>query len=204
MSVPILIATANAAKVREFRQMLGDGEHAWTDLTAHPEIPAAEETGHTFRANASIKATWYAARLQTWAMADDSGLAVDALDGQPGVLSARWAQLNHAGGGDQDNNSLLLTQLENVPDQRRTGRFVCVLALADPHGRIVLTVQGSLEGQILRAPRGANGFGYDPLFLVPQVGKTTAELSPRQKHAISHRGKALSRMREIMRVIGAR
>jgi XTP/dITP diphosphohydrolase len=201
MSVPILIATANAAKAREFREMLDDDRCAWTDLSAHPELPAAEETGHTFRANACIKATWYATRLRTWAMADDSGLAVDALNGDPGVFSARWAEINGAGRGDRDNNALLLKQIEKIPEPRRSGRFVCVLAVADPLGRIVLTVGDSVEGQILREPRGDNGFGYDPLFLIPERSKTTAELSASQKHAISHRGKALRRMREMMRVI---
>ena len=124
--------------------------------------------------------------------------------GKPGVLSARWAAINGAGEGDGDNNALLLKQLENVPDERRTARFRCVLALADPRGRIVLTAQDAVEGVMLREARGSNGFGYDPLFFIPSLGKTTAELEPDEKHAISHRGRALRRMRELMKRLPAR
>ena len=194
----LLIATGNLGKVREFRQMLGDDRFAWDDLSHHRDVPAPEETGHTFRANACLKASYYATTLNTWAMADDSGLVVDALDGKPGVLSARWAELHHAGKGDADNNRLLLNQLSSVSDERRTARFVCVLALSDPKGKIILTAEDSVEGRILREGRGAHGFGYDPLFFVESLGRTTAELSPDEKHAISHRGKALRRMRELM------
>jgi XTP/dITP diphosphohydrolase len=195
----LVIATANAGKAREFREMLGGGSRfQWSDLASHRDVPGVEETGATFRANACLKATHYAKALNSWALADDSGLAVDALGGKPGVHSARWAQLNGTGRGDADNNATLLKQIENVPDERRTARFVCVLALADPQGRIVLTVQDSVEGVLLRSPRGSNGFGYDPLFFFPQLGKTTAELEPDQKHAISHRGKALRRLRALM------
>ena len=194
----LVIATGNPGKAKEFREMLGADRFEWSDLSAHGDVAEVEETGHTFRANACLKATHYATELGSWAMADDSGLVVDALDGRPGVLSARWAHINGAGAGDAANNALLLKQLEGVPDERRTARFACVLALADPRGRIVLTAQDAVEGAMLRAPRGANGFGYDPLFFIPPMGKTTAELEPTQKHAISHRGKALRRMRELM------
>ena len=200
----LLIATGNAGKVREFREMLGADRFAWSDLSGHRGVAPVEETGATFRANACLKASEYARQLDTWALADDSGLAVDSLGGKPGVHSARWAELNGTGKGDADNNATLLRQLDElrVTDQRRTARFVCVLALADPRGRIVLTAQDSVEGRILRSPRGTNGFGYDPLFLVPELGKTTAELSPDEKHAISHRGKALRRLRGLMEKTG--
>ena len=194
----LLIATANAGKVREFREMLGDGRFAYSDLSQHAPVTPVEETGHTFLANACLKAAGYARQCGAWALADDSGLEVDALAGAPGVESARWAKLNGAGEGDADNNRLMLRQLENVPDERRTARFVCVLALADPGGRIILTARDSVEGRVLRAPRGTSGFGYDPLFFVESLGRTTAELSPRQKHEISHRGKALRRMKALM------
>jgi XTP/dITP diphosphohydrolase len=131
-------------------------------------------------------------------VADDSGLEVDSLAGAPGVHSARRAELNRAGKGDADNNALLLKQLADVTDERRTGRFVCVLALCDPEGRVVLTARDTVEGRIIRAPRGQNGFGYDPLFLITEKGKTTAELPPEEKHAISHRGKALRQLRSLM------
>ena len=178
--------------------MLGRDRFEWSDLSEHRDVPSVEETGHTFRANACIKATHYARALSSWALADDSGLVVDALDKKPGVLSARWAEVHGAGRGDADNNALLLKQLEQVPDEKRTARFMCVLALSDPQGRIILTAQDSVEGQMLRAPRGTNGFGYDPLFFIPALARTTAELEPDEKHAISHRGKALRRLRELM------
>jgi XTP/dITP diphosphohydrolase len=199
----LLIATSNAGKVREFREMLGGGERfAWDDLSRHNGFTAVEETGQTFLANACLKASGYARQFETWALADDSGLEVDALGGAPGVHSARWAELRGTGKGDADNNRTLLGQLESVPDERRGGRFVCVLALADPGGRIILTARDSVEGRILRNPRGSNGFGYDPLFFIEPLGRTTAELSPREKHEVSHRGRALRRLRGLMDRVG--
>jgi len=198
----LLIATGNRGKVREFREMLGSDHYTWSDLSEHREIEPVEETGETFRANACLKASYYATRLSTWALADDSGLEVDALEGKPGVYSARWAELAGEGKGDADNNALLLRQLEQVPEERRQARFVCVLALSDPQGRIILTARDTVEGRMLRAPRGQNGFGYDPLFFVAEAGCTTAELPPERKHQISHRGKALRRLREMMQEAG--
>jgi XTP/dITP diphosphohydrolase len=196
--VKLLIATGNPGKVREFRQMLGDSRYEWSDLSQHREVAAVEETGQTFRANACLKASYHATTLSTWALADDSGLEVDALNGAPGVLSARWAEVNRTGKGDADNNTLLLRQLEKIPDQKRTARFVCVLALSDPQGRIVLTTRDTVEGRIIHSPRGANGFGYDPLFLIESHGKTTAELDPDAKHRLSHRGKALQSLKLLL------
>jgi XTP/dITP diphosphohydrolase len=198
----LLVATTNPGKVREFREMLATAGGSFSDLSAHPGTPAVEETGHTFRANACLKASYYASLFKTWTVADDSGLEVDVLSGSPGVYSARWAEINHAGSGDTDNNALLLQQLEKVPDEQRTARFVCVLALADAEGKIILTARDTVEGRVIRAARGANGFGYDPLFMIDSLGKTTAELSPEQKHAISHRGKALLHLRELIKQIG--
>jgi len=199
LPIDLLIGTANPGKIREFREMLGESRFAWSDLANEPNPPHVEETGKTFRANACLKATAYATHFKRWALADDSGLEVDALNGSPGVFSARWAELNHAGKGDADNNALLLKQLQDVPDDRRTARFVCLLALSDPQGRIILTARDTVEGRLLRAPRGTNGFGYDPLFLISESGKTTAELPPAEKHRVSHRGKALRAMKELMR-----
>jgi XTP/dITP diphosphohydrolase len=212
----LLVATLNPGKVREFREMLGGAAGgggaadagggaagvSFSDLSAHPGTAAVEETGHTFRANACLKASVYARMFDTYAVADDSGLEVDALNGSPGVYSARWAEMNQAGHGDGDNNALLLRQLADTPDEKRTARFVCVLALADPSGKTLLTTRDTVEGRVLRAPRGQNGFGYDPLFLIDALGKTTAELSPDEKHAISHRGKALRRLRALMSEVG--
>jgi len=198
MLTNLLVATTNPGKVREFREMLGAADLAFTDLSSHPRVDPVEETGQTFRANACLKATFYAKHFQTWTVADDSGLEVDALNGAPGVHSARWAEINAAGKGDTDNNALLLKQLQNIPDDRRAARFVCVLALADPQGRIVLTARDTVEGRVIHEPRGHNGFGYDPLFLIDALGKTTAQLAPDEKHAIAHRGKALRHLRALM------
>lgn len=195
----LLVATTNPGKVREFREMLGEGSGSFSDLSAHPGTAAVEETGHTFRANACLKASYYATQFHSWTVADDSGLEVDALSGSPGVYSARWAEMNGAGAGDADNNALLLRQLEKVPDEKRNARFVCVLALSDPEGRIILTARETVEGRVIRTPRGANGFGYDSLFFIDALRKTTAELSPEEKHAISHRGKALRQLRGLMK-----
>ena len=194
----ILIATTNPGKIREFREMLGNGTLQLEDLSQHKNVEPIEETGRTFLANACLKATTYAKKFNTHVIADDSGLEVDALGGSPGVHSARWAELNKAGKGDADNNDLLIHQLDKIPDDQRTGRFVCVLALASPDGNIVVTARDTVEGRILREERGENGFGYDPLFLIDSLGKTTAELEPNEKHQISHRGKALRRLRELM------
>lgn len=198
--IDLLIATANRAKVREFREMLGDSGIRWSEIPA--DTFDVEETGKTFRANACLKASAYAKHFNRWALADDSGLEVDALDNAPGVYSARWAKVNNAGAGDADNNRLLLKQLEHVPDEQRGARFICVLALSNPDGRIILTARDLVAGRIVHAPRGLGGFGYDPLFLIESKGKTTAELSPAEKHAISHRGKALVALRQLMRECG--
>lgn len=201
-SPTLLIATGNPGKAREFREMLGDGRYAYTDLSSLPNPPKVEETGRTFRANACLKAAAYAAHFQLWTIADDSGLEVDALDGAPGVLSARFAEIHGAGQGDADNNALLLQQLQDVPDERRIAWFVCVLALARPDGRVVVTVRDTIKGRIIHNSRGQNGFGYDPLFYVDALGRTTAELDPEQKHQISHRGKALRELRRMMDALG--
>ena len=197
----LVIATQNAGKIKEFREILGGDRFQWDDLSAHAALVAPEETGRTFRANACLKAAHYARVLGAHALADDSGLEVDAVGGSPGVHSARWAEMHQAGKGDADNNALLLKQLEGVPDERRTARFVCVLALSDPQGKIILTARDTVEGRVIRAARGNNGFGYDPLFLIDEMGKTTAELAPDEKHRISHRGKALRRLRGLMAAV---
>jgi XTP/dITP diphosphohydrolase len=200
--VDVLIATGNAGKVREFREMLdGDGRINWRSLSEFPHLPAVEETGDTFRANAALKASGYARATGLWSLADDSGLEVDALDRKPGVHSARWAEIHSVGKGDAANNALLLDQLKQMPDDRRTARFVCVLALSNPTGRIILSTRDTVEGRILHAPVGNNGFGYDPLFFVDELGQTTAQLPAERKHQVSHRGKALRRLRALLRRI---
>jgi XTP/dITP diphosphohydrolase len=196
--VELLIATGNAGKAREFRDMLGDAGIVWRSLKDFSGAAAVDETGQTFAENAHLKSAGYARRYHLWTLADDSGLEVDALHGSPGVYSARWAERHNAGAGDEANNHLLLQQLGDIPDDQRTGRFVCALALCDPAGKLVLSCQDSVEGYILRSPRGSNGFGYDPLFVPNGFDRTTAELDAAEKHRISHRGKALRQLKKLI------
>lgn len=180
----ILIATKNAGKLREIREILeglsvrlvsvGDG------------LPEPIENAATFQGNAELKVLHYARLSGGWALADDSGLEVDALGGQPGVRSARYAGETR---DDEANNAKLLEALAGVPPTRRTARFRCVVALANTGG-VLATASGTLEGVIVDEARGVNGFGYDPHFFVPAVGMTAAEMSPDQKNRISHRGQA--------------
>jgi XTP/dITP diphosphohydrolase len=195
MAVRLLLATTNPGKLREFRRIL---PVEMDDLSAYRAVPVVEETGRTFMANACLKASYYAIQLNAWTLADDSGLAVDALAGAPGIHSARWAAMYNAGSGDAANNALLLRQLDAVLDPQRTARFVCTLALSDPQGRIVLTATDWVAGHILRRERGHDGFGYDPLFWVESHGRTTAELAPAEKDAISHRGNAARKMLQLL------
>ncbi len=197
-----LIATTNPGKIREFAEMLCDDETRWLDLSAFAAVADVEETGLTFRANACLKAAAYARQFGILTVADDSGLVVDAIDGGPGVYSARWAARHEAGSGDEANNLLLLRQMASVPPERRSARFVCALALASAAGEVIYTAEDSVEGRLLDEPRGSNGFGYDPLFLIEELGKTTAELSAMEKHAISHRGRALRRLKALIEQFG--
>jgi len=196
--VDFLIATTNPGKAKEFREMLGADRFNWVSLTDLPKLPDVEETGQTFRANAILKAAAYAQATGLWTMADDSGLEVDALNKTPGIYSARWAKMHNAGQDDAANNRLLLEQLKIVGVINRTARFVCVLAVCNPHGAPMFTTRATMEGQIGPAPVGGNGFGYDPLFVVDGMDCTSAELPPAQKHRISHRGRALDRMKQLL------
>ena len=194
----LLIATKNAHKTAEIRAILGD---AWevSDLTAHPEVPAPEETGANFEENARIKAVAYARALGAMVLADDSGLEVDALGGAPGVHSARYAGLGVTRAErDAANNARLLEELQGVPDSARAARFVCVLCIADASGVIHAETRGHFEGRIGHRPRGSNGFGYDPL-LVLADGRTSAELTETEKNARSHRGEALRALSKLLR-----
>jgi XTP/dITP diphosphohydrolase len=198
MSARLLLATANTKKLAELQRILdktlGAGGIDLIGLGEFPDYPDVPETGLTFGENALIKAREGASRTGLPTVADDSGLAVDALNGMPGVFSARWAG-NH--GDDQANLQLVLAQIGDVPDEHRGGAFVCAAVLVLPNGREHL-VEGKQRGQILRSPRGTGGFGYDPIFLGERQSRTNAELSPAEKDRISHRGKAF---RELSRVI---
>jgi XTP/dITP diphosphohydrolase len=166
-------------------------------------IAAPVEDGATFARNAALKAVHYSRLSGRWALADDSGLEVDALEGAPGVRSARYAAAP-AGAGraqvDRANNRKLIAELKDVPLERRTARFRCALALADGE-QVLATAEGTIEGLIVDEPRGSNGFGYDPHFFVPRLGRTTAELSPEHKNRISHRGQAVQRFREALETL---
>lgn len=183
----LVVATRNAGKLREIRHLLEGAGIAVLGLDAFPEVPEIEEDGDTFAANATKKAETVARLTGCPCLADDSGLAVEALDGEPGVHSARYAGTQ---GDDAANNARLLRELAGVPDNRRQAAFCCVMALARP-GRPTAYFEGRVDGTILRAPRGDGGFGYDPLFLVAGGELTMAELPLDQKNRISHRGQAL-------------
>jgi XTP/dITP diphosphohydrolase len=186
----ITIATSNPHKVDEISATLGLLGITCVAL-GRTDIPEPEEDGATFEENARIKAVAYARALGETVLADDSGLEVDALGGAPGVHSARYAGIGATREErDRANNAKLLAALESVPDALRTARFVCVLSIARADGTIVAESRGTFEGVIGRAPRGTNGFGYDPL-LILEDGRTSAELSSAEKNARSHRGNAL-------------
>ena len=183
-----VLATRNAHKVEEMRVLLADVPVELVGMDAYPDVPMPEETGETFAENARLKAAGIARATGEWALADDSGISIDALGGRPGVYSARWAG---PGSGAKEWIAKTLDKLTNIPDERRTARYVCVLTLAAPDGTIAAEAEGTMEGRIAHAPRGAGGFGYDPIFLVePEYAQTAAELSPEEKNARSHRGNA--------------
>ncbi len=186
----VLLATRNAGKLRELREIVAATPLVWHGLEEFPHVPEAEETGATFMENARLKALHYAAATGLATLADDSGLEVDVLDGAPGVYSARYAGLPR---DDEANNRKLVAALRDVPLARRTARYHCAMAFAHA-GQVVLETDGRFEGLIQDERRGTNGFGYDPYFLVPELGQTVAELPSEAKHARSHRGQALRAM----------
>jgi XTP/dITP diphosphohydrolase len=191
--VKLLLASNNAKKLAELERILATLEITFVLPRDAGGIPEVVEDAPSFAGNAAKKAVSAAHAKGLWALADDSGLLVDALDGAPGVLSARFAGVH---GDDAANNALLLEKLEGVPPERRDARFVCALALARPDGSLALQVQGTARGRILEAARGTRDFGYDPLFLFTepgfaQTGKGFAELDPELKAEVSHRGRAL-------------
>lgn len=188
----ILIATHNQGKAREFEALFAKKDIKIQTLLDYPEIPEVEETGTTFAENALLKAETIANTLNVMVLADDSGLKVDALEGQPGIYSARYAGEPKS---DAANNAKLLHELTNVPSELRTAQFHCTLALAYP-GKESLVVEGEVKGTILGIPRGENGFGYDPLFYAIESGKSMAELSDIEKNKTSHRAKALIKLEQ--------
>lgn len=191
----LVIASRNEHKVEELRQLLADLTIDVLSLRDFPHAPEVEEDGDTFEANALKKARIIAQYTNQAVLADDSGLEVDALGGQPGVHSARFAG---ECASDKENNAKLLRQMEGVSPIDRTARFRCAIALVSPSGDERL-VEGVCPGVIIDKPQGSGGFGYDPLFMVPHLGKTFAELSGDEKNSISHRGKALWKALPVIR-----
>ena len=190
----LLIATNNQGKIREYRELLQGLPFDLVTLAQVGINTSIAETGKTMCQNAILKATGYAAMSRLLTIADDSGLEVDALDGAPGIMSARYAG-HHA--TDTDRVQYLLSKLKDVPEGKRTARFRCVIAISIPDGKVI-TRSATCEGSITFAPRGEQGFGYDPVFYFPEYGKTMAELSPEMKNSVSHRGKAAVKARRVL------
>ena len=191
----IVLATTNQGKLAELRTMLQPREVSVRGLDEFNDIPPAPEDGATFADNARQKARHYSQVLNRLVLADDSGLQVTALDGAPGIYSARFTPLDTTDRAEQDraNNQKLLQMLANVPPKNRQARFCCCLCLHSPN-EVIVEVKGYLEGMILDQPQGSNGFGYDPIFYVPDKEKTVAQMSPEEKNALSHRGQALRKL----------
>jgi XTP/dITP diphosphohydrolase len=189
----ILIATKNKGKVSEFQSMFNQFGIKVISLLDMENIPDVEETGDTFEENAILKAETICNKLNIPVVSDDSGLEIDALDGRPGVYSARYAGSHK---NDEDNMDKVLNELEGIPNPKRTARFVCALAFARP-GKDTFVVKGLCEGEILHERRGTEGFGYDPIFFLPKLNRSMAELTKEEKNTISHRANALIKLQDF-------
>jgi XTP/dITP diphosphohydrolase len=192
----LVIGSRNKKKLLELQDLLGDLPVELTDLSPWPDVPDVEETGQTFEENARIKGVGYARATGEWVLAEDSGLVVLALKGRPGVYSARYAGTH---GDDAANNRKLLAELAPLPDDRRAAYYVCVAALASPAGEVMAVAEGRCHGVIVKEERGTGGFGYDPLFEVPEYHRTFGELTLRVKQALSHRARAVIQLRPAIR-----
>ncbi|MCU9614052.1 XTP/dITP diphosphatase [Caldibacillus lycopersici] len=188
----MIIATKNAGKAKEFIEIFSPMGYTVKTLLDFPDAPDIEETGATFEENALLKAEGIAKYFNRIVIADDSGLAIDALEGRPGVYSARYAGESK---DDEANIAKVLEELKEVPEEKRTAHFHCTLALTGPCMEPVI-VEGMCDGVILTEKRGTSGFGYDPIFYVPALGKTMAEMNGEEKNSISHRGNAIRKLRE--------
>jgi XTP/dITP diphosphohydrolase len=197
----ILVATTNPGKLKEISEML-DFDIEWVSLAKFPDIKEVEEDGKTFAENARKKALGYAKQTGLWTLADDSGLVVDALGGQPGVKSARFSGEKEKDRKllDHKNMAKLLDLLKGIPQEKRTARFVCCLCLASPE-KVLIETEGKLEGTIAHKEAGSSGFGYDPVFFVPSLNKTVAQLGTIEKNGISHRGNAIRTFAPIFQTL---
>lgn len=190
----IIIATKNAGKVKEFEEFFAPYEITVKSLLDFENLPDVEETGTTFEENAALKAEQITAHVQAPVLADDSGLMIDALDGRPGIYSARYAGEEK---NDQANIDKVLDELQDVPEEKRTARFICVLAIAEP-GKETIFRTGYCEGKIASEQKGTNGFGYDPIFIPDGYDETLGQLAPEVKNQISHRKNALDQLKELL------
>src|SRR5580693_4727649 len=187
----LVVASRNQGKLREIRELLEPEGIAVVGIDSFPNVPEVVEDGNSFAENAAKKATETARRLSEWVLGEDSGLEVDALKGAPGIFSARYSG---SGATDEANNAKLLHELADVPVERRTARYVCNVAIADPAAAVRLQLEAYCRGRITTEPRGTNGFGYDPYFLILEYHHTFGELSPTVKRHLSHRGRAFERL----------
>ena len=192
----LVAATGNRKKGQELVALLSSWRVPIQTLADFPALPPVEETGTTFTNNAALKAQGYARLLGEWVLADDSGICVDALDGAPGVYSARFAGPQAS---DEENNDLLLAKLQGLPPQKRAARYVCHVCLADPSGDVRATAEDCCRGRILEKRLGVGGFGYDPLFEVVEYHRTFGELTLAVKSCLSHRARAIRALAEIVR-----
>jgi XTP/dITP diphosphohydrolase len=196
MAPVLVVGTRNVKKREEMLELLADLPVEIRDLGAFPDAPEVVEDGATFEANARKKASELARALHHWVLAEDSGLVVPVLHGRPGVYSARYAGKQ---GDDDANNARLLAELRPLPEETYPAYYVCVAALADPNWEVQALTEGRCHGALVKELRGSGGFGYDPLFLIPEYHKTFGELSPVVKQALSHRARALAQMRPVLR-----
>ena len=192
--IEVVIATRNSGKLREIRAILAPLELKILSLRDFPEIPEIIEDGQTFEENAVKKAAAVARQTGRMAIADDSGLAVDALQGRPGVFSSRYAGERAT---DAERYQKLLKEMTGTPQEKRGAAFICAMAVASPKGKTE-SVEGQCRGEIAFAPKGSHGFGYDPVFYLPERGKTMAELEPEVKNRISHRAQALEKLKQVL------
>jgi XTP/dITP diphosphohydrolase len=190
----LLLATTNPGKAREIKKLLAGLKFKIENLSSHPEFSQFQEKGKTFEENSRGKALFYSLKYPGLVLAEDSGLEVEALGGQPGVFSARFSG---PGATDEKNIRKLLRLMSNIPEKERNARFICVASLAR-QGKILKVYKGQLHGQIVFEPRGQNGFGYDPVFFYSPLQKTLAELTAEEKNEISHRGRALRKVRAYL------
>ena len=198
----ILVATTNQGKLAELSELLGpiNEKIEWVCLKAYPDISEVIEDGDSFTENARKKAVGYSKATGLWTIADDSGLVIDALGGRPGVYSARYAA-DKCGDNHKDidvaNYKKVLAELKDTSDEQRTARFMCALCLAWQE-KVLLETEGTVEGIINHDPIGNNGFGYDPIFYIPPLNKTAAQLDPQEKNNISHRGNAIGKLKPLL------